>query len=118
VEEVEHLSGVELGAATDPVAAGGLGGGEDVVLCGCGDLVLAALGVGEAEVGHVEAWFDEVAGLLCVGEDGVVLGDGAGAVAGVFGEVGDLEAEEVVVGVLVGETFLNDESLGVTGIVA
>jgi hypothetical protein len=118
VEEVEHLAGVKLGAAADPVAAGGLGGGEDVVLCGFSDLVLASLGVGETEVGHVEARFYEIAGLLCVGEDGVVLGDGAGAVAGVFGEVGDLEAEEVVVRVLVGEALLNDESFGVTGVVA
>jgi hypothetical protein len=118
VEEVEHLSGVELGAAADPVAAGGLGGGEDVVLCGCGNLVLAALGVGETEVGHVEARLDEVAGLLCVREDGVVLGDGAGAVAGVFGEVGDLEAEEIVVGILVGESLLDDESFGIARVVA
>ena len=50
----------------------------------------------------LEARLDEVSGLLCVGEDGAVDGDGAGTVAGVLGEVGDLEAEEVVVGKLVG----------------
>ena len=52
VEEIQHLAGVESGAMADPVAACRLGGGKDVVLGGFGDLVLAALGVGEAEVGH------------------------------------------------------------------
>ena len=118
VEEVEHFAGVELGAAAEPVAAGGLGGGEEVVLGGFGDLVLAALGVGQAQVGHVQARFDEVAGFLGVGEDFAVDGDGAGAVAGVLGEVGDLEAEEEVVGILVGEALLDDDGLGVAGVVA
>jgi hypothetical protein len=118
VEEVEHLSGVELGAAAEPVAAGGLGGGEEIVLRGVGDFVLAALGVGQAEVGHVEAGFGEVAWLFGVGEDVAVDGDGAGAVAGVLGEVGDLDAEEVVAGVLVGEALLDDDGLGVAGVVA
>jgi hypothetical protein len=118
VEEIEHFAGVELGAAADPVAAGGLGGGFEVILRGVGDIVLAALGVGETEVGHVKAGFDEVAGLVCVGKDFAVDGDGAGAVAGVLGEVGDFDAEEKVVGVLVGETFLNDDGLEVAGVVA
>ncbi len=118
MEEIEHLASVELGTAADPVAAGRLGGGEDVVLCGFGDLVLAALSVGQAEVGHVKARLDEVAGGFCVGDEGVVDGDGTGAVAGVLGEVGDLEAEEVVVRVLVGEAFLDYQSFGVAGVVA
>ncbi len=85
VEEVEHLAGVELGAAAEPVGAGGLGGGVEVVLCGFGDLVLSALGVGEAPVGHVKAGFDEVARLLRVGDDLLVESDGSRAIAGVFG---------------------------------
>jgi hypothetical protein len=85
VEEIEHFASVELGAATNPVAAGGLGGCEDVVLCGFGDLVLAALGVGQAEVGHVKARLDEVAGSFCVRDQDVVDGNGAGAVSGVLG---------------------------------
>jgi sugar (pentulose or hexulose) kinase len=64
VEEVEHLAGVELGALAEPVAAGGLSGGFEVVAGGVGDLVLSALGVGEAEEGHLEAGLVEVAGLL------------------------------------------------------
>ena len=118
VEEVEHFAGVELGAAAEPVAATGLGGGLQVVLHGVGDVVLTALGVGEAEVSHVEARLDEVAGLFGVGENFAVDGDGAGAVAGVLGEIGDLEAEEIVVGILVGEAFLDDDGLGVAGVVA
>jgi hypothetical protein len=118
VEEIEHLAGVELGAAAEPVGAGGLSGGEEVVLCGFGDLVLAALGIGESPVGHVEAGIDEVAGLFGVGDDLLVEGDGGGAVAGVFGEVGDFEAEEIVVGILVGETFLDGDGFGVAAVVA
>jgi hypothetical protein len=102
VEEVEHFAGVELGAATDPVAAGGLGGGGEVALGCTGDVVLATLGVGQAEVGHVQTRVDEVVRLFGVGEDGAVEGDGTGAVAGVLGEIGDLDTEEKVVGVLVG----------------
>ena len=111
VEEVEHLAGVELGAAAEPVAAVGLGGGFEVVLGGVLDVVLAALGVGEAEPGHLKAGVDEVAGFVGVGEDGFVDGDGAGAVSGVLGEVGLFEAEEIVVGVLGGEAVLDDEGL-------
>jgi hypothetical protein len=118
VEEVEHFAGVELGAAAQPIAAGGLGGGLKIILGGFGDLVLAALGVGEAPVGHVQVGVDEVPGLVCVGEDLAVDGDGSGAVAGVFGEVGDFEAEEEVVGVLFGQAFLDDDGFGVTGVVA
>ena len=81
-------------------------------------MVLAALGVGEAEVGHLQAGVDEVAGLLGVGEDLFVDGDGAGAVAGVLGEVGLFEAEEIVVGILDGEAVLDDDGLGVAGVVA
>ena len=53
-----------------------------------------------------------------VGDDLLVESDGCGAVAGVFGEVGDFEAEEIVVGVLVGETFLDDDGLGIAAVVA
>ena len=98
VEEVEHLAGVELSAAADPVAATGLGGGLEVVLGSFGDLVLAALRVGEAKVGHVKAGFDEVARFFRVVEDGVVEGDGSGSIAGVLSQVGDLETEEIVAG--------------------
>jgi hypothetical protein len=93
VEEIEHTAGVELGAATNPVAAGGLGGCLEVALGGVGDLVLAALGVGKTEVGHVEAWLNEVTGLAGVGEDGLIEGDGGGAVAFILGEIGLFEAE-------------------------
>jgi hypothetical protein len=117
VEEVEHLAGVELGSAAEPVGGGGLGGGEEVVLCGLGDLVLAALGVCEAPVGHVEARLDEVAGLFGVGDDLLVEGDGSGAVAGVLGEVGDFQAEDVVVWVLVGEAFLDDDGFLIAAVV-
>jgi len=118
VEEVEHFAGVELGSAADPVAACGLGSGSEIVLRGFGDLVLTAFCVGEAEVGHVEARLNEVGGILRVGEDGAVESDGSRSVAGVLGEVRDLEAEEVVVGVLVGETLLNDDGLCVASVVA
>ncbi len=118
VEEVEHLAGVELGTAAYPVGAGGLGGGFHVVAGGGFDLVLAALGVGEAEPGHVGAGGDEVAGFGGVGEDDFVDGDGGGAVAGVLGEVGLFEAEEIVVGVLDGEAVLDDEGLGIAAVVA
>jgi hypothetical protein len=118
VEEIEHLAGVELGAAANPVAAGGLSGGFDVAPGGVGDLVLAALGVGEAEVGHVEAGFVEVAGFLCVGEDGLVEGDGGGAVAFIFGEICLFEAEEEVAGILLGEAAFDGEGLGIAGVVA
>ncbi len=64
------------------------------------------------------AGIDEVAGFGGVGEDGFVDGDGAGAVAGVLGEVGLFEAEEVVVGVLGGEAVLDDDGLGIAGVVA
>jgi len=67
LEEVEHFAGVELGAAANPITAGRLGGGGEVVLRCVGYLVLAALGVGEAEVGHVEARFDKVSGFVGVG---------------------------------------------------
>jgi hypothetical protein len=66
----------------------------------------------------VQVGFDEVAGFLCVVEDLAVDGDGAGSVAGVLGQVGDLDAEEEVVRVLLGEPFLNDDSLGVAAVVA
>ena len=118
VKEVEHLACVELGAAAQPIAAGGLGRDFEIVLCGFGDLVLAALGVSQTPIGHVQVGLDEVAGLLCVGEDLAVDGDGAGAVAGVLGEVGDLDAEEEVAWVLVGEAFLDDDGLGIAGVVA
>jgi hypothetical protein len=59
----------------------------------------------------VEAGLEEVAGLFGVGEDLLVDGDGAGAVAGVLGEVGDFETEEIVVWVLVGEALLDDDGL-------
>src|SRR5258708_30910158 len=68
VEEVEHFARVELSAAADPIAAGGLRGGEEVVLCRAGDVVLAALGVGEAEAGHVQPRLGRGAGLFCVFE--------------------------------------------------
>src|SRR5580765_6766027 len=87
VEEVEHLAGVELGSAAEPVTALGLRGGVEVVLGGVAEQVLAALGVGEAEVGHLQARVDEVAGLAGVFEDALVGGDGGGAVAFVLGEV-------------------------------
>ncbi len=74
VEEVEHLAGVELGTAAEPVAALGLGGGVEIVFGGFGDEVLAALGVGEAEVGHLEARVDEVIGLAGVFENFFVGG--------------------------------------------
>ena len=48
----------------------------------------------------------------------LVDGDGAGAVAGVLGEIGDFEAEEIVAGVLVGEAFLDGDGFGVAGVVA
>jgi len=118
VKEIEHLAGVELGSTAQPIAAGRLGCGEKVVLCGFGDLVLAALGVGQTPIDHVQVGFDEVTGLLRVGEDGLIDGDGARTVAGVLGEVGDLDAEEEVVGVLVGEAFLDDDGFGVAGVVA
>jgi hypothetical protein len=118
VEDVEHFAGVELGTAADPVAAAGLGGSSEIVLCGIGDLVLATLRVGEAEVGHVETRVDEVAGLFGVGENRAVDDDGGGAVAGVLGEVGDFEPEEIVVRKLVGEALLDGDSLGVAGVVA
>ncbi len=66
----------------------------------------------------MKAGFDEVAGLFGVGEDLAVDGDGAGAVAGVFGEVGDFETEEEVVGILIGQTLLDDDGFGVAGVVA
>ena len=118
VKEVEHFSGVELGATAQPIAAGGLSGGEEVVLCCSRDVVLAAFCIGQTPVGHVQAGFDEVAGFLRVGEDLAVDGDGAGTVAGVLGEVGDLDAEEEVARVLVGEAFLNDDGLGIAAVVA
>jgi hypothetical protein len=118
VEQVEHFAGVELGAAAQPIAAGVLGCGEKVVLGGFGDLVLAALGVGQPPVGHVQVRLDKVAGFVCVGENLAVDGDGAGSVARVLGEVGDLDAEEKVVRVLVGEALLDDDGFGVAGIVA
>lgn len=117
MEKVEHLAGVELGAAADPVAAGGLGGRLQVVLRCFGDVVLSALGVGQAEVGHVKTRLDEVAGFSGVGENLAIDGDGAWAVAGVLGEVGDFEAEEIVVRILVGETFLDDDGLLVARVV-
>ena len=118
VEEVEHFSSVELGAAANPVAAGGLSGCLQVILCGGSDLVLAAQRVGQAEVGHMEAGLDEVAWIFCVGEDGVVEDDGSETVAGVFSEIGYFEAEEVVVRVLVCEAFLDADGFGVASVVA
>ncbi len=118
MEEIEHFTGVELGAALEPFAAFGLGGGVEVVLCGGGDLVLAALGVGEAEVGHLQAGIDEEAGFAGVCEEALVGGDGSGAVALVFGEVGLFEAEEVVAGELLREAVLDGEGFGIAGVVA
>lgn len=118
VEQVEHLSGIELGAATEPVAALGLVGGFEVVLGGALDVVLATLGVGEAEPGKLETRVDEEVGLAGVGEDGLVGSDSLGAVAGVLGEVGFFQAVEVVAGELCGEAVLDDEGLGVAGVVA
>ena len=57
-------------------------------------------------------------GALGVGDDLLVGGDGFEAVTFVLEEVGDFEAEEVVVGVLVGEAALDDEGFGVAGFVA
>jgi hypothetical protein len=65
----------------------------------------------------VETRLDEVAWLLSVCEDGLIAGDGSGAVAGVLGEVCHFEVEEIVMGKLIGETFLHDEGLGIAGVV-
>ncbi len=118
MEQVVHLSGVKLGAAAEPIAALRLIGGYEIVLRGVTDLILAALGIGEAKPGHLEAGVDEVAGLAGVCEDGFVDRDRGGAVAGVLGQVGLLEAEEVVARVFGGEAMLDDESFGVAGVVA
>lgn len=81
VEEVEHLAGVKLGAASEPVATLGLIGGVEVIFGGFGDEVLAALGIGEAEVGHLQAGIYEVVGLAGIFEDFFVGGYGCGTVA-------------------------------------
>jgi len=117
VEEVEHLAGGELGAAANPVAALGLGGGVEVVLRGVGDEVLSALGFGEAEVGHLEAGVGKVAGLGGVGEYALVGSDGGGSVAFVFGEIGFFEAEEIVARVFLGEAVHDSEGLSIAGVV-
>ena len=118
VEEVVHLASVEFGSLAEPVAAVGLEGGLGEAVGGSGDVVVAALGVGHAEPGHLKVGVDEVAGLFCVGDDFLVGGDGFEAVAFVFEEVGYFEAEEVVVGELLGEATLDDEGLRVAGVVA
>ena len=51
VEEVVHFAGVELGSFAEPVGAVGLLGGLEVVGGSALDVVVAALGVGEAEEG-------------------------------------------------------------------
>ena len=88
VEEVEHLACVELGTATEPFAAFGLGGGVEIIFGGFGDEVLTALGVGEAEVGHLEARVDEVIGLAGVFKNFFVDADCSRAVALVLGKIG------------------------------
>ena len=123
MEEVVHLAGVELGTLLEPVAAVGLESCLGVAVGGTLDVVVAALGVGHAEPGHLEARVGEIAcpvdgGLLGVGYDLFVGGDGFETVAFVFEEIGDFEAEEVVVGVLVGEAVLDEEGFGVAGVMA
>jgi len=118
MEEVEHLAGVQLGAALEPFGALWLGGGVEVVLGCLSDLVLAALSVGQAEVGHLQARIDEIAGLAGVLENTLVGGNSTGAVALVLGEVGLFEAEEIVAGELLGQAALNGEGLGIARIVA
>ncbi len=117
VEEVEHFAGVELGTLAKPVAAMGLGGGEEVVGGGGGDIGLAAGGVGKAEEGHLKAGIDEEIRTVGVFDDAVVDGDGGGAIAFVFAEIGFFEAEEVVAGVLTGKGALDNEGFGVAAIV-
>ena len=118
MEEVEHLSGIELGAATEPIGAFGLGCGFEIILRGFGDLVLASLRVGQAEIGHLETGVDEVVGLAGVFEDSLVGCDCSRAIAFVFGQVGFFEAEEIVVGILLGQATLNGEGFWIAGIVA
>src|SRR6185437_8113023 len=61
---------------------------------------------------------DEVAGLLRVGEDRLVGGDGLIAVTFVLEKIGDLEHEEEVVRVLLGEAALDLQGFGVVAVVA
>ena len=51
VEEVVHLAGAEFGALAEPVGGGGLESGLGVAEGGTVDVVVAALGIGEAEPG-------------------------------------------------------------------
>ena len=67
VEKIEHLAGVELGAAAEPFTVVGLVGGFKIVLGGILRVVLAALGVGESRTRReLKAGVDEVTGFAGV----------------------------------------------------
>ena len=66
----------------------------------------------------MEAGLEEVARLFAVGEDFAVDGDGSRAVSRVFGEICDFQTEEIVVGKLIGKTFLDDDRLRVAGVMS
>ena len=117
VEEIEHLAGVELSAATKPFAALGLGGGVEIVLSGVCYEVLAALGIGEAEVGHLQPGIDKEARRSRLVEDTLIGCDSAGTVAFILGEICFFEAKEIVAGKLSCEAVLDSEGFGIATVV-
>ncbi len=118
MQQVEHLPGVQLRALAEPVRAVGLTGRRKVVPGGVGDIVLAAFRVGQSEPSHLQARIDVEAGLLGIGEHGLVGRDGELRIARILGQVRLLQPKKIVVGELGGEAMLDRQRLRVAAIVA
>ena len=95
MQDVVDLAGVNLRAASQPVAAVRLSGNLDVGVNSVLELVVAALRFRETEPSQLQPRVNEVAGLLRVGKHLFVGGDGFVAVTFVLEQIGDLEGEEV-----------------------